>query len=78
MEGLLHTLLFWATLPGLCFQAALPCVCMALRRCCHFSLASDINPGLGLSPSLPIPLPHRCPTAAQASLAPCVSRAQGV
>lgn len=65
---------------GLCFQVALLCVCVALNCCYHLSLASGINPGLGLSPSLPFlsPCPYRCPTAAQASLAPYVNHAQGV
>lgn len=30
-------------------------------RCCHLSLDSDISPGLGLSPPLPIALPLQVP-----------------
>lgn len=76
MEGILPAC------SSLCFQVALLCVYVALNCCYHFSLASGINPGLDLSPSLPFPsyspCPCRCPTAAQVSLASYVNHAQGV
>lgn len=59
MEDILHTLPVLVYPLWVC-AFKLFCVCMALR-CYLLSLASDINPGLSLSPSLPIPLPLQVP-----------------
>lgn len=69
-----HPCLIWSTLPG-----AVLCGSVFLR-CYHLFLANDIHRGLHWASllSFPSPCPYRYPTAAQASLAHCVSHAQGV